>query len=80
MDTAEIVVLVVGSLLIAFTRWFFFGQRDDVPRSSTTGAKSKEPLYACPMHSWITSHDANANCSICGIKLSRIADKKLDTT
>ena len=51
MDTAEIVVLVVGSLLIAFTRWFFFGQRDDVPRSSTTGAKSNEPLYACPMHS-----------------------------
>ena len=72
MDTAEIVVLVIGSLLILFTLWFFFGARDDEPRASTISAKK---LYACPMHPWITSNDAMANCSICGMKLVRADDK-----
>lgn len=67
MDTAEMVVLVVGVLLIVFTLWFFFGARDDKndePRTSKDG-----PIYACPMHPWITSSDPAANCSICGMKL-----------
>ena len=75
MDTAEIVVLVVGSMLIAFTLWFFFGARDDEPRASITRSKNDKKLYACPMHPWITSNDAMANCSICGMKLVRADDK-----
>jgi hypothetical protein len=69
MDTAEIAVLIGGVLLIAWTLWFFFGARDDEPRTSKDG-----PIYACPMHPWITSSDPTANCSICGMKLVR-ADK-----
>ena len=65
MDTAEIVVSVVGLFLILCTLWFFFGGRDD-----ETPAKSDKPLYACPMHAWITSNDPAANCSICGMKLT----------
>ena len=68
MDTTEIFVVVGGLILIAATLWFFFGASDDEkPRASTDG----KPLYACPMHSWITSNDPAANCSICGMKLVR---------
>lgn len=66
MDTAAIVVLIIGSLLILFTLWFFFGARDEEPRISID-----KPIYACPMHAWITSTDPAANCSICGMKLVR---------
>lgn len=68
MDTAEIFVGVGGLILILLTLWFFFGARDDEkPRASS----DDKPLYVCPMHSWITSTDPAANCSICGMKLVR---------
>lgn len=71
MDTAEIMVTLGGLCLIVFTLWFFFGGRDEAPvRSAGTGANS-QPIYACPMHPWITSTDPAANCSICGMKLVR---------
>lgn len=65
MDTAEIFVLISGTLLIAFTLWFFFGKREDVLPTAL------KVLYACPMHPWITSNDPAAMCSICGMKLTR---------
>jgi hypothetical protein len=68
MDTAEIFVLFSGTLLIAFTLWFFFGKREDEKGAATDAGK---PIYACPMHPWITSTDPAANCSICGMKLVR---------
>lgn len=65
MDTAQIIVTGGGLALIGFTLWFFFGgRREAKPR--TAG-----PLYACPMHPWITSTDPAATCSICGMKLVR---------
>lgn len=66
MDTAEIFVTTGGATLIAFTLWFFFGKRDEVPV-----AAMGEALYACPMHPWITSNDPTATCSICGMKLTQ---------
>ncbi|HEX8234980.1 MAG TPA: heavy metal-binding domain-containing protein [Abditibacteriaceae bacterium] len=68
MDTAEIFVLLSGLALIAGVLWFFFGQREDAPRVAASGDAA---LYACPMHPWITSSDPTANCSICGMKLTR---------
>lgn len=65
MDSAEIWVTSGGVALIAATLWFFFGKRDDVPVAAT-----KEALYACPMHPWITSNEPTAICSICGMKLT----------
>jgi len=65
MDTAQIFVTTGGLALIAFTLWFFFGKREDVPV-----AASGEALYSCPMHPWITSNDPTATCSICGMKLT----------
>ncbi len=70
MDTAEIFVLLGGVALIAFVLWFFFGQREEAPRVAA-GAAADAALYACPMHPWITSSDPAANCSICGMKLTR---------
>ena len=67
MDTAEIFVSTGGVALIAFTLWFFFGKRDDVP----IAAEAENLLYACPMHAWIQSNDPTATCSICGMKLTR---------
>ena len=68
MDSAEISVLVGGVAAVVGVLWFFFGAREE-----ETGAKAENtasgPIYACPMHSWITSDDAAANCSICGMKL-----------
>ena len=66
MDSAEIIVLIGGVVSILFVLWFFFGQREE-----KTGAKTESsgPIYACPMHPWIQSDDAAANCSICGMKL-----------
>ena len=65
MDSAQITVLVGGLVSIVFVLWFFFGKREE-----NTGAKAADgPIYACPMHSWITSDDPAANCSICGMKL-----------
>ncbi len=65
MDSADIAVLVGGIVSIVGVLWFFFGQREE-----DTGAKSPTgPIYACPMHAWITSADPAANCSICGMKL-----------
>lgn len=71
MDTAEIFVLVGGTLLIALTLWFFFGQRAD--EAALAGDEGK-PLYQCPMHAWISSTDPTAICSICGMKLVRRGD------
>ena len=71
MDTAQISVLVGGTLLIGFTLWFFFG-----PRRAEDAAALPEgqPLYECPMHPWISSTNPTANCSICGMKLVRRGD------
>lgn len=65
MDIAEIFVTGGGVILIGFTLWFFFGQRE--AESAAAGANDK---YACPMHSWITSNDPGAVCSLCGMKLT----------
>ncbi len=35
MDTAEIIVVITGALLILATLWFFFGKREAVEASST---------------------------------------------
>lgn len=71
MDTAEILVLISGTLLIIFTLWFFFGKKEDEAVPLTAAG---EPLYECPMHPWITSTDPTANCSVCGMKLVRRGD------
>lgn len=68
MDSAEISVVTGGLLLIAFTLWFFFGARDEDAKPANRESK---PLYECPMHTWITSTDPAANCSVCGMKLLR---------
>jgi hypothetical protein len=67
MDTAEILVVAIGSVLIAFTLWFFFGNHEE----SLPVTADSRPLYECPMHPWITSSDPTANCSLCGMKLVR---------
>ena len=72
MDTAEIFVLVVGTLLIAFTLWFFFGKREEEAAAVSADGK---PIYECPMHPWITSADPTANCSLCCMKLVRRGDE-----
>jgi len=69
MDTAEIFVTTGGVALIAFTLWFFFGQREDA--SVPVNGKTGQVIYACPMHPWITSTDPAATCSLCGMKLVR---------
>jgi len=66
MDTAEIFVLIGGTLLIAFTLWFFFGKREEAAAATADG----KPIYECPMHPWITSIDPTTMCSICGMKLT----------
>jgi hypothetical protein len=63
MDAAEIGVLVGGVTLIVATLWFFFGGRRAQNQAAPKGR------YACPMHPWITSDDAAATCSVCGMKL-----------
>ena len=75
MDSAQISVLIGGIALICFVLWFFFGQREE------TGAKNAAsgPIYACPMHAWITSDDPAANCSICGMKLVLQGEAKAAT-
>jgi hypothetical protein len=72
MDTAEIFVTCGGLALIGLTLWFFFGTRDDVaPVPAALKDNADSPIYVCPMHSWITSTDPAANCSLCGMKLVR---------
>lgn len=71
MDTAEIFVVAGGLLLIGFTLWFFFGQREEEKAVATADGKA---IYECPMHPWITSTDPAADCSICGMKLVRRGD------
>jgi len=73
MDTAQIAVLLGGTLLIIFTLWFFFGHRDDEEKATTLQG---QPISECPMHPWITSIDPSANCSICGMKLVRRGDAR----
>jgi Heavy metal binding domain len=70
MDTSEVFVLIGGTLLIAFTLWFFFGKREEESAATTDG----QPVYECPMHPWITSTDPTANCSLCGMKLVKRGD------
>ena len=65
MDNAQISVLVGGVAAIVGVLWFFFGARE----TETGAQKADRPIYACPMHAWITSSDSAANCSICGMKL-----------
>jgi hypothetical protein len=72
MDTVEILVLIGGTLLIAFTLWFFFGKREEESAAVTPEGL---PIYECPMHPWIISTDPADNCSICGMKLVRRGDK-----
>lgn len=69
MDTPRLIVTVVGLLLIGLTLWFFFGARDEAPPAASQQAS--DPVYACPMHPWITSVDPAASCSLCGMKLVR---------
>lgn len=71
MDTQELFVLVGGTLLIAFTLWFFFGKREEETALVSDDGK---PIYECPMHPWITSTDPTADCSVCGMKLVRRGD------
>ncbi len=66
MDTAGIIVAIIGIALIALTLWFFFGKSAD-----SQSTKDDGKLYACPMHPWITSNDPTATCSICGMKLTK---------
>lgn len=66
MDITQIIVTISGVVLIGLTLWFFFGKRTE--RQTIDDDSS---LYACPMHSWITSNDPTADCSICGMKLVR---------
>lgn len=77
MDSAEIAVLVGGIVSIVFVLWFFFGAHEE-----KTGAKNAAsgPIYACPMHPWITSDDPAANCSICGMKLVLQGETKVSET
>ena len=72
MDSAEIFVLAGGVAAIGGVLWFFFGARAEETGAPKTGG----PIYACPMHPWITSDDAAANCSICGMKLVRQNEAK----
>ena len=65
MDSTEIGVLLGGLSLIAATLWFFFGEQKEKKPDAVEG----QPLCDCPMHPWITSSDATANCSVCGMKL-----------
>lgn len=65
MDVTAILVTIGGLLLMGATIWFFFGKRQE-SRPAAAG-----PLYACPMHPWITSSDPTAECSLCGMKLVR---------
>jgi hypothetical protein len=65
MDPTQIMVTLGGLALIAATLWFFFGKNAGSPPAAGTA------LYACPMHPWITSSDPSADCSICGMKLTR---------
>lgn len=65
MDSARIFVTIGGLSLIIFTLWFFFGKRDEPVKAGG------EMLYACPMHPWIQSNAPTANCSICGMKLTK---------
>lgn len=67
MDSTEIMILLGGIMLIAFTLWFFFGQRE----AGSTPSATSEGAYACPMHPWITSNDPAATCSVCGMKLTQ---------
>lgn len=66
MDPAEWMVTLGGIALIALTLWFFFGKRSAAP--PPPGAQG---LFACPMHPWITSGEAGASCSVCGMALVR---------
>lgn len=65
MDSTQIIITISGVVLIGLTLWFFFGKRPE-PIS-----KSGKELYVCPMHTWITSNEPTADCSICGMKLVR---------
>jgi hypothetical protein len=65
MDMAQIAVTAGGVGLIGFTLWFFFGKASQPPAKEGSGS------YSCPMHSWITSSDPAALCSVCGMKLVR---------
>ena len=65
MDIMAIIVTISGVALMGLTLWFFFGKRTE---NRTEGSAA---LYLCPMHSWITSSDPAADCSICGMKLVR---------
>lgn len=75
MDSAQITVTLSGLVLIAATLWFFFGGREEAAPLT-----SKGPIYACPMHPWITSTDPTAECSICGMKLVRAEPGHSDPT
>jgi hypothetical protein len=66
MDLAQRIVTLGGIALIVLTLWFFFGGRRAAPPPSAT-----EDNYACPMHPWITSGEAGASCSVCGMALVR---------
>lgn len=67
MDSAEIGVLIGGVALVIFVIWFFFGE----VLGTSTPATDEDKPYACPMHPWIVSDDPAANCSICGMKLTK---------
>jgi hypothetical protein len=69
MDSIQLAVTLGGIALIGLTLWFFFGKR------ASRQTKGEGRLFACPMHSWITSKDPGADCSICGMKLVRSEER-----
>jgi len=72
MDSARLLVTLGGGALIAFTLFFFFGERE--PRSHGEPSPTP-PQYRCPMHPFITSNDPGT-CSICGMQLQKVDSEK----
>ena len=67
MDSARMLVTLGGGALVAFTLYFFFGERETKTPAESAADRT---LYRCPMHPWITGSAPGA-CSICGMEMQR---------